>query len=266
MQPTLDAGQARFVRVAYARNMKKNLALLIVLAALASAPALAQHAQPSGDAVAARPYEFRTFGMFKKMLLEGDFTPKVQLNTAMMQRPTTGVGAVADARGEVTIYDGKLIVSYGKAEGRREPNADSASLLAVGTTKEWQSVNVERDVPQAEVEPYLAAAAKEHGINPEQPFPFQLRGTFGPYLMHVNAAPIDGPHGMGLPMAVTVVSEGERIEGGVAGVYVPSELMGVATHGGEHAHSHYVSPDGASTAHLDRWAIKAGTILMLPKP
>jgi len=238
----------------------------IAILCLLSAPALSQHAQPAGDASAAWPYNFQTFGMFRKMLLEGDFTPKVQFNAAMMQRPTTGVGAVSGARGEVTIYDGKLVVSYGKPEGRGEPSSDSASLLAMATAKGWQSMMVERDVAHDEIEPYLAAAAKQHGVNPEQPFPFQLRGTFGPYVMHVNAAPIDGPHGMGLPMAVTVVSEGERIEGGVAGVHVPSELMGVATHGGEHTHSHYVSPDGASTAHLDRWAIKAGTILMLPKP
>jgi hypothetical protein len=36
--------------------------------------------------------------------------------------------------------------------------------------------------------------------------------------------------------------------------------------GGERIHAHWVSADGASTAHLDLWGIRAGTELMLPKP
>jgi len=51
--------------------------------------------------------------------------------------------------------------------------------------------------------------------------------------MHLNAAPTGGPHGMGLPMAVTVEHEGERLDGLVTGVYVSPDLMGIATHAGE---------------------------------
>ena len=71
---------------------------------------------------------------------------------------------------------------------------------------------------------------------------------------------------MGLPMAITVERKGEQIDGRVAGLYVSVDLMGVATHGGERTHAHWVSPDGASTAHLDRWGLKTGATLMLPKP
>jgi hypothetical protein len=96
--------------------------------------------------------------------------------------------------------------------------------------------------------------------------PFEVRGTLASYIMHINAEPIGGPHGMGLPMAITVERKGEQIDGRVAGLYVSSDLIGVATHGGERTHAHWVSSDGASTAHLDRWGLKAGATLMLPKP
>jgi hypothetical protein len=86
------------------------------------------------------------------------------------------------------------------------------------------------------------------------------------YVMHVNAEPTGGPHGMGLPMAITVERKGEQTDGQVAGLYVSADLMGVATHGGERAHAHWASSHGASTAHLDRWGLKAGATLMLPKP
>jgi hypothetical protein len=84
--------------------------------------------------------------------------------------------------------------------------------------------------------------------------------------LHVNAAPTGGPHGMGLPMALTVETTGDQIDGRVAGVYVSADLIGIATHGGERTHAHWVSLDGTSTAHLDRWGLKAGATLLVPKP
>jgi hypothetical protein len=223
-----------------------------------------------------RPYSVETFGVFRDMMLSGDFAPKVQLGAVMVKHPTTGVGAVADARGEITIFDGKLIVSYGKdstprdpatdESTRRDPATDAASLLAVGSTANWQSITVDRDIAPADIESYLATAARAHGIDPERSFPFEVRGALAPYIMHVNAGPTGGPHGMGLPMAVTVERKGEQIDGRVAGFYVSADLMGVVTHGGERTHAHWVSPDGKSTAHLDRWGLKAGATLMLPKP
>jgi hypothetical protein len=71
---------------------------------------------------------------------------------------------------------------------------------------------------------------------------------------------------MGLPMAVTVERAGDSIDGLVAGLYVSPDLVGTTTHGGERTHAHWVSLDEASTAHLDRWGLKAGAILSLPKP
>ena len=43
------------------------------------------------------------------------------------------------------------------------------------------------------------------------------------------------------------------------------DLVGIASHGGEHSHAHWVSLDGTLTTHLDRWGLKAGAILLLPK-
>jgi hypothetical protein len=116
------------------------------------------------------------------------------------------------------------------------------------------------------VETYIATAAKDRGIDAEKSFPFEVRGNIGPYAMHVNASPADGPHGMGLPMAVRTEQEGDRLDYLVTGVYVSRDLMGIATHGGERTHAHWVSLDAKSTAHLDRWGIRANAFLLLPKP
>ncbi|MFL6795928.1 MAG: hypothetical protein ACJ8F3_00790 [Xanthobacteraceae bacterium] len=211
-------------------------------------------------------YKIETFGVFRNMMLTGDFAAKVQLGAAMAKNPTIGVGALADARGEITICDGKLIISYGKSGAPPDASSESAALLAIASAGNWQNVLVERDVAPAEIESYLATAASAHGIDAEQSFPFEVRGVVASYRMHVNAAPTGGPHAMGLPMAIAVETQGDQIDGRVAGLYVSPNLVGIATHGGERTHSHWVSSDGGSTAHLDRWGLKAGALLLLPQP
>jgi hypothetical protein len=240
--------------------------VLVAAATLVMGPALPQM-RPMGDAALHtfhEPYGVETFGAFRSIMMGGDFSPKVRLADVMTKHPTTGVGALADALGEITIYDGKLIVSYGCA-----PPADtslaSAALLAVASVDEWQSVPVASDVAPEELESFISIAAKTHGIDPTVSFPFEVNGSIGPYVVHVNAAPTKGEHGMGFPTAVTVQDKGDRLDSLVSGLYASLDLMGIATHGGERIHSHWVSLDMTKTAHLDRWGLKAGAFLILPK-
>ena len=75
----------------------KGLNVLMIggaLAAIAGAPALPQ---------ALQPYNIETFGVFRNLMMTGDFSAKVRLDDAMAKHPTTGVGALADARGEIMI-------------------------------------------------------------------------------------------------------------------------------------------------------------------
>jgi len=245
-----------------------GLALVAVAAGLTAGPALPQM-PPTGDAALHtlhQPYSIETFGAFRNIMMGGDFSPKVHLADVMAKHPTVGVGALSEARGEITIYDGKLIVRYGKTDTPADGQPESAALLAIASVGGWQSLPVEKDVPPREVESFIAVAAKTHGIDPEISFPFEVHGSIGLYVMHVNAAPTNGEHGMDLPMAVTVQDKGDRLDSLVAGLYASLDLMGIATHGGERTHAHWVSLDMAKTAHLDRWGLKAGAFLLLPKP
>jgi hypothetical protein len=240
----------------------------VAVAALVAAVAPAQPIPGGGQAPARaeEPYGIEAFGVFRDLIMQGDFTPKVTIGSVMARRPSIGVGAASGARGEITIIDGKLIVSYGKAEAPSNPDGETAALLATATVKEWQSVVVSSDIAPAAVDAFLAQSAKAHGLDPQKSFPFQLHGTVAPYAMHVNIAPIDGPHGMGLPMAITAERKGDEIAGSVAGLHVSRTLVGVASHGGQRTHAHWVAPAGRSTAHLDLWGIKAGATLLLPQP
>ena len=231
-------------------------------------PAAAQMSSSSGSGLHTQhqPYAIEAFGAFRMLILQGDFTPKVVLGAAMAKHPTTGVGAVADARGEITIQDGKLIVSYGKEAPHPAADAEPAALLATATVAAWQTIAVDRDVAPDDIEAFLSRTAGAHGLDPEGPFPFQIRGTLASYVMHVNVAPTNGPHGMGQPIAINRETKGDAIAGMVAGLYVSRDLVGIVSHGGTRTHSHWVAPDGQSTAHLDSWGLKAGAVLSLPKP
>lgn len=213
-----------------------------------------------------QPYDIETFGAFRMLVLAGDFSPKVGLGAAMAKRPTIGVGAVADARGEITIHDGELVVSYGREGAHPEPEADSAGLLTIGKVPAWQTVTIDRDVAPGEIESFLSSTAAQHGLDGQGPFPFQVRGTLLSYVMHVNAAPTNGPHGMGQPIAITAQSKGDALPGEVAGFYVSPDLVGIVSHGGERTHSHWIAPDGRATAHLEAWGLKSGAQLRLPRP
>jgi hypothetical protein len=249
-------------------NDLKLLVCGAVLIAALVTRAWPQQMQPASDTfmhTVHQPYNIETFGEFRKMMMTGDFAAKVQLVTAMSKHPTVGVGALADARGEISVFDGRLVVSYGKGGKPVDASSEYAALLVLGSVGDWQSVRLDQDVGPEQVETFIAAAAKAHGIDEDKSFPFEVRGNIGPYVMHVNAEPTGGPHGMGLPMAVRTEHEGDRLDCLVTGVYVSPDLVGIATHGGERTHAHWVSLDATSTAHLDRWGIRAGAFLLLPK-
>jgi hypothetical protein len=76
----------------------------IVLAMLVGGLASAQHSPPSGASSprAEEPYSIEAFGVFRDLMLQGDFTPKVAIGLVMSRLPSTGVGAVSGARGEIT--------------------------------------------------------------------------------------------------------------------------------------------------------------------
>ena len=142
--------------------MKMRAHILIgsgmVLSVLFAGLASAQHAQPGCRSAprTADSYHIEAFGVFCDLMLQGDFTPKVAIGSVMSRLPTTGVGAVSGARGEITIADGRLISSYGKSEGHPTPDIETAALLASGKVKEWQIVRIDSDVAPPAVESFLA--------------------------------------------------------------------------------------------------------------
>jgi alpha-acetolactate decarboxylase len=247
-------------------KMRMRLMPIASLALLAPAAAQIQSTTDSSLHTQREPYAIEIFGAFRLLVPNGDFNPKVAVAATMTKHPTIGVGAVADARGEITIHDGKLIVSYGKLGPHPAAEMEAAALMVTATVAAWQTVKVEQDVAADDIENFLARTATAHGLDGEGPFPFQIRGTLVSYTMHVNAERTNDPHGADQPVARVMEIKGNSIPGMVAGFYASRDLIGIVSQGATRTHSHWVSLDGKSTAHLDSWGLKAGAELSLPKP
>ena len=214
------------------------------------------------------PFGFKAYGVFSRMIIQRNYLPVVALKDAVDGRATDAVGAVSGLRGEISVIEGKLIVSYGVDCGASCPAATSetATLLATASAQHWLAVAIDKDLDAKGVETFIRAQAKANGLIETKPFPFRINGAITDFVMHVNAAPnprFKG-HGSFDEMAVTGLAKGPLLAGFVVGFYAPPALQGVITHGGDYFHSHYVDAQRSTTAHLDSFGIAAGSTLMLP--
>ena len=250
----------------------------LVAAAMASAiifpsfvAAQAQHrAQqpPAADKATNYPFGFRSYGVFRDMITERKYLPAIGLNDAF-KTSTDAVGAVSGLRGEISMIEGRPIVSYGSdCSGPYPPVAtETASLLATADVKNWRAVAIDKEFDAAAVGLFVRKQAKANGLDASKPFAYRIKGTITDFVMHVNAAPnprFKG-HGSFDSMAVTGLAKGSRLAGYVVGFYAPPAMQGIYTHMGDYFHSHYVDERRESTAHLDAFGVAAGSTLYLPQ-
>ena len=89
-------------------------------------------------AQAARPVQMEAFGNFKRLAHTGDASAQLALSAVPATAGTYAVGALADLRGEIIVWDGRLLVTRGhSSEGRTEAPAanDAATLLALARAR-----------------------------------------------------------------------------------------------------------------------------------
>jgi acetolactate decarboxylase len=238
-----------------------RVSMLFALILMAANPV---HAQP-----VEYPFGFKAYGLYRDMIQKRTYGPVVALKDAAGENATDAVGALSGLRGEISMIEGKLLVSYGADCGTACPAAatETATLLATAAVREWRAVAIDKNLDAAAIGTFIREQAKAVGLDENKPFPFRINGTITDFVMHVNAAPnprFKG-HGSFDEMAITGLAKGPRLGGSVVGFYAPPTLQGVISHGGEYFHSHYVDDQRTSTAHLDTYGVAAGSTLVLPK-
>ena len=98
-----------------------------------------------------RPFNVSAHGNFKRMLHTGDASGKIALASISRSTGTYGVGALADLRGEIMIWDGSVLVTRGESvSGSTQPPGveDQAAFLVTAQVKEWEKIQVLNNLTQ----------------------------------------------------------------------------------------------------------------------
>lgn len=236
-----------------------HLALLLLLAADAAT-------SPAGLAP-----QVTSHGALRAVMHQRDFTPKVNLAAVLAQPHVFAVGALSGLRGEITIVDGVAWLAYPVAGDRarverRRRTSEEAALLVSASVSRWQRVTLTRDVPFAELDATLEALARQHGCDPDRPFPFSVRGPVADLQFHV----IDGAR-----LAAAGGSHHDHAAAGsrfsrpsasatLVGFFSKSH-HGVFTHMGSNTHLHVVLAAEGVSGHADRVTLRRGAVLSLPR-
>jgi len=218
------------------------------------------------------PLGIEVFGNFKRMAHSGDASGKVKLSDISGRSTTYGVGALAGLRGEVILWEGRVMVSRGHdKQGRVEPAAatDEAALMVVASVARWQEVDIPTDMTQAQFEAFTIREAGARGLAQSAPFPFAVKGDFSRVLWHVvtGTAGSAGAHGASSHAqghAQNRVFDQRDVTGWALGFYSGNDLEGVITHPGERFHVHVADPAFTRSGHVDAYAVRKGAKLLLP--
>ena len=243
-------------------------ALLLLLLASAA------HATPNGEP--------KVHGQLHEIMMMGKTGPNVKLSELPRQN-VYAVGALSGLRGEVTILDGAVWLSYGNEDGAIEvqqprSSEEAATLLVFAQVQRWQKVKLTADVPFAQLDSTVERLAKEKGLDVSKPLPVRIEGNVTELKWHSlkGAPPKPGGHAHGghahgghahgghahdkLIVSKTNPSARAKLVG-----FFSTRHHGIFTHMGENTHFHVVLPAEKQMGHVDAVTLKAGATVFFPR-
>lgn len=247
--------------------MKIHIQLRSLLLAVIGALSMSCATATGPDAT---PFDLKVWGNFRQMAHKGDFSGKVRLRLISQVPGSWGLGALADAAGEVLLSDGRLLITPGKdAQGRVLPagDTDEAALFVSAQVGQWKEVAVPANLAQAEFEDFVREQAATLGLDDRKPFPFLVKGRYPELSWHVlNGATAHAgsvSEHMGDKMVMKQFHQA-GVSGQLVGFYSGEALEGTISHPGSRFHVHFVDDAQFVAGHVDGYVIGAGTVLRLP--
>ena len=226
------------------------------------------------NAAGTGPFGVNAYGSFARMTATGDTSANVALAQFEGRQGIYGVGAMQGLRGEILIWDGRVLISRGHAtDGATSAvmHSDQATLLATAKVKQWREASVPADLTQSQFEGFVKDQARGAGLPSDKPFPFIVKGPVLNYAWHVVAgamAPGSGMHKASNPAHAKLREfMGVRLEHAMLlGFYSGPAMEGAITHPGEQFHVHLADTELKSSGHVDRYGVGNGAVLLLPVP
>ena len=230
--------------------MKVTCGSLLLLLALACSPSNA----PSDGGL-----ETQVYGEMREVLREGRSHGRVEVSS-VTHSDSIGVGALAGLEGEVTILDGRALVSRledDRITVREARPEEQAALLVTARVGEWREVQLPDCEDYDALDSNVRSALVEAGFEPDVPTPVRITGAAGRLRLHViaGACPIANPDGPA-PWRFDGPAEEVTLVG-----FFAEGAAGRLTHHNHSSHLH--ASTGEVVGHLDDVQLR-GARLFLP--
>ncbi len=201
-------------------------------------------------------------------IMAGNITGTISLDTLEDIENVYALGALADLKGEIQIFNGEVLNSSVNDSTVVLSSSlnNNANLLVYTGVNNWEEVEIPSQIiTKDEVEKFVFDTAKEIGITIEKPFPFLLSGTAQSLSWHViNWDITDKEHthqkhqmsGLNGTLTDTAVE--------ILGFY-SDKHKGVFTHHTTNMHLHFKTQNNKLAGHVDDIILGNMMILKLPK-
>lgn len=238
-----------------------------IFAYLVAALLLSDPVETSGGSGSTAP-EVKSHGALRQIMHQGKTGASVRRSELPVGEGLWGVGAIEELGGEVTFVDGDMWMSRPEEKGPRttvnEMGDPGFTLLVTSRVSKWKTLEVKREVPNAELGAYVAEQAKAAGVDLDKPFAVRVEGPLESLQWHV----VDG---LKLNPKDTHEAHKEKSQKGelksgtarLVGFHSRSHA-GIWTHHSETLHLHAVLDKPARvTGHVDHVVVQPGARLMI---
>lgn len=197
-----------------------------------------------------------------------DFSGKIDLPPLGELPHLYAVGPLEELRGEVTIWDGKPLISRINNGTLKVDNVLTGKLcfLVYGQAQDWKRIKIGSSLTLPEVDDVIKREATKHGIDTNPPFPFLIEGTAKSARYHVmnrtdSAPPTPGPSAHeNAKVHFTVENTPVQLLG-----FYSEHHQGIFTHHSSFVHMHIKTSDDESAGHLEEIELLPGARLLLPE-
>lgn len=213
-------------------------------------------------------YAVKLAGALRNVHQGLDFRGKIDLAPLAELPHLYAVGPLEDLRGEVTIWNGKPLISRISNGTLKVDNVltGKACFLVYGQAPHWKRIRIGSSLTLTEVDDVIKREATKCGINTDRPFPFLIDGTAKYARYHVmnrtdSTPPTPGPAAHE-KAKVHFTMENAPVQ--LLGFY-SEHHQGIFTHHSSFVHMHIKTQDDKIAGHLEDLQLEPGARLQLPR-
>jgi acetolactate decarboxylase len=214
-----------------------------------------------------KSYNAITVGEEEDLIKKGDMSTHISIKQLESSPHLFAIGSVTNLKGFIVIDDGHPITSYvenGQVKIDSSWNTE-ATLLVYAQAEQWKEISIPASIKiWRDLEAFVLQSAKDNQINPDEPFPFLLKGTAESLNWRVtdwdsNDKKITNKKVKNSGLKGTATNVNTTI----VGFYCTKQYRVLADRTTK-LHLHFASDDRQVSGHVDDIALSGGMKLLLP--